>query len=161
MSWNSIALIVTNTEWQYTEAFEGDYIRVRHLLGAATDDLPFGFTGLYAQAFDFANTVELYAIRKLYPFNAEDILELINPLPTEPRRLAIRGQRKYQTKINWRVQIEVWTGSTKPDFDEVNNRLTVIESKVDEILERLGNGNDNGGGTNDSPPEQQQFIFFR
>lgn len=161
MSWNSISLIVTNTEWQYTEAFEGDYVRIRHLLGANQDDLPYGFTGLIAQAFDFANSVELYNIRKLYPFNQEDVLEFINPLPTEPRRLAVRGQRKYQTKINWRVQIEVWTGSTKPDFERVNQRLDVIEAKIDELLNRSGSSGGGGDTTSDGSSEQQQFIFFR
>ena len=111
----------------------GDYVRIRHLLGTAQDDLPYGFTGLLAQAFDFENTVELYNIRKLYPFNQEDIFPVINPLTGRSRRLGIRGQKRYQTKINWRVVIDVWSGSELPDLNSINQSLADIQQQINDL----------------------------
>ena len=133
MSWTSVGLITTTDDWQYTQSFVGDYVRIRHLLGAAQDDLPYGFTGLLAQAFDFENTVELYNIRKLYPFNQEDIFPAINPFPGRSRRLGIRGQKRYQTKINWRVVIDVWSGSELPDLNSINQSLTDLQQQINDL----------------------------
>ena len=133
MTWTSVGLISTTDDWQYTQPFVGDYIRIRHLLGAAQDDLPYGFTGLLAQAFDFENTVELYNIRKLYPFNQEDIFPVINPLTSRSRRLGIRGQKRYQTKINWRVVIDVWSGSELPDLSTINQSLTDLQQQITDL----------------------------
>ena len=133
MSWTSVGLISTTDDWQYTQSFVGDYVRIRHLLGAAQDDLPYGFTGLLAQAFDFENTVELYNIRKLYPFNQEDIFPVINPFPGRARRLGIRGQKRYQTKINWRVVIDVWSGSELPDLNSINQSLTDLQQQINDL----------------------------
>ncbi len=160
MSWTSVGLITTTDDWQYTQSFVGDYIRIRHLLGAAQDDLPYGFTGLFAQAFDFENTVELYNIRKLYPFNQEDIFPVINPFPGRPRRLGIRGQKRYQTKINWRVVIDVWSGSELPDLNSINQqlaRLPIIEQKLEQILELIS---DNSPEEPQQPSQAQQAFFF-
>ncbi len=131
MVWTNVALINTKEGWQYTQPFVGDYVRIRHLLGVAQDDLPYGFTGLLAQAFDFENTVELYNIRKLYPFNQEDIFSVINPFPDQSRRLGIRGQKRYQTKINWRVVIDVWSGSELPDLNSINQSLDIEQQIAD------------------------------
>lgn len=146
MTWNNVALISTTEEWQYTEIFEGDYIRLRHILGASTEDLPYGFVGLIAQAFDFSNSPELYNIRKLYPYNEEDIFPVVNPFPDRSRRLAVRGQKKYKTRINWRVAIDVWHGETRSiansECEKLSNilerleRLPVIEQKLDELLSK-------------------------
>ncbi len=133
MTWTSVGLISTTDDWQYTQPFVGDYIRIRHLLGAAQDDLPYGFTGLLAQAFDFENTVELYNIRKLYPFNQEDIFPVINPLTSRSRRLGIRGQKRYQTKINWRVVIDVWSRSELPDLSTINQSLTDLQQQITDL----------------------------
>ena len=133
MTWTSVGLISTTDDWQYTQSFVGDYVRIRHLLGAAQDDLPYGFTGLLAQAFDFENTVELYNIRKLYPFNQEDIFPVINPLTGRARRLGIRGQKRYQTKINWRVVIDVWSGSELPDLNSINQSLTDLQQQITDL----------------------------
>jgi hypothetical protein len=160
MSWTSVGLISTTDDWQYTQPFVGDYIRIRHLLGAAQDDLPYGFTGLIAQAFNFENTVELYNIRKLYPFNQEDIFPVINPFPSQSRRLGIRGQKRYQTKINWRVVIDVWSGSELPNLNSLQQqlaRLPIIEEKLDQILVLIGNPEE----PQEASQAQQQFFFLQ
>lgn len=163
MSWTNVGLVSTTDDWQYTQPFVGDYVRIRHLLGAAQDDLPYGFTGLLAQAFDFENTVELYNIRKLYPFNQEDIFPVINPLTGRSRRLGIRGQKRYQTKINWRVVIDVWSGSELPDLNSINQslaRLPIIEAKLDQILILIGD-NSNPEEPQGASQAQQQFFFLQ
>lgn len=144
MAWTNLALIPTTEGWQYTEPFEGDYVRIRHLLGADKENLPYGFTGFIAQAFDFTQTVELFRIVKVYPYNQEDIFEVINPFPGQERRLAVRGQRKYQTSINWRMVIDVWNVPDAPDNSEISQslaeiqehllRLPIIEQKLDQLL---------------------------
>ena len=163
MSWTNVGLVSTTDDWQYTQPFVGDYVRIRHLLGVTQDDLPYGFTGLLAQAFDFENTVELYNIRKLYPFNQEDIFPVINPLTGRSRRLGIRGQKRYQTKINWRVVIDVWSGSELPDLNSINQslaRLPIIEAKLDQILILIGD-NSNPEEPQGASQAQQQFFFLQ
>lgn len=137
MSWTNVGLIVTTEDWQYTQEFVGDYVRITHLLGVSQDDLPYGFTGLIAQAFDFLNTPELYRIRKLYPFNSEDIIAVVNPFPDRPRRLAVRGPRRYQTGINWRVSIDAWDIEAPINTVELVPRIDAIELKIDLILTAL------------------------
>lgn len=161
MTWNNLALVPATDNWQYTEPFVGDYVRIRHLLGADKRDLPYGFVGLLAQAFDFANTVELFEIVRIYPYNQEDIFKVVNPFPNQERRLAIRGQRKYETNLNWQMVIDYWNAPEAPDNSEINqsleeikqrlSRLPIIEAKIDLILEKLG-------ATDDISNTEQQFY---
>ncbi|MEL7406331.1 MAG: hypothetical protein AAFN00_05135 [Cyanobacteria bacterium J06558_2] len=130
MSWNNLALIVTNRDWQYTQSFVGNYIRVRHILGSSRDNLPYGFTGLFAQAFDLEGDLELFDIRRLYPSQMIDVFEVTNPFPNRPRRLAFRGQTKYQTAISWQVSIDFWTGQEAASF--INDIDTKIEKLITE-----------------------------
>ena len=138
---------------------------IRHLLGANRDDIPYGFTGLVGQAFNFPDDIERFNIRKLFPYNEEDIFSVINPFPERPRRLAIRGQRKYQTPINWRVVIDVWQRSSPYGLSDISSRLQAIEqkvsrlvfieSKIDLILEKLGSTD-----STDSTDEQIYSAYF-
>lgn len=156
MSWTSVGLIPTTDGWQYTQPFVGDYIRLRHSLGVNQDDLPYGFTGLIAQAFDFEHTVELFEIRKLYPLNQEDILAVINPFPGRSRRLAVKGQQRYQTRISWQVVIDVWQGAVNaPASPDINPQLIDISTRLARIEQLLGAGTN---GLSTSEPAGRFFL---
>ena len=134
MSWVNVGAITTAKYWQYTDVLAGDCLRIRHSLSIPQQDLPWGFTGLIAQAFNYPSNIELLGIRRLYPYNEHDLFSIINPFGDRSRRIAIRGQRRYQTQIVWRVYLDVWS-DVKPSIEL---RLDVIEDKLDLVLDAVG-----------------------
>ena len=85
MSWFNVGFIPTSEDWQYTQPFIGDYVRIKHVLTVDKQDLPYGFTGLIAQAFDFPGEIELFNVRQLNPFNDDDIYPCLLYTSPSPR----------------------------------------------------------------------------
>ena len=157
MTWRNVGFLSTAEFWVYTVPFIGDYVRIAHNFNVAPEDLPYGFTGLIAQAYDFDGNVELYNVRKLYPFNENDIFPIINPFPDRPRKIAIRGQRRYETPIKWGVSIDVWEGIEAFEPQSLMPRIDAIEEKIDLILSKLDNSDGTGS---DTPTQAEQELFF-
>lgn len=124
MNWTNIGTITTTKDWQFTELFTGNYIRLRHSFSVPRVDLPWGFRGLIAQAFNYPNDIELLDVRKIYPQNYHDIYCVANPWVNYPRRLAIRGQKRYSTSINWNIEIDVM------GLYQENNSLAAVSSGI-------------------------------
>ncbi|MGL5875765.1 MAG: hypothetical protein ACRC2R_25955 [Xenococcaceae cyanobacterium] len=96
---------MTTSEWQYTATFKEDFVKISHQVQFP---LPYGFRGLIAIA-KFPPP-ELYGIKVLYPKLEGEIFNFpsIAPIATKDRKLAVRGQVRYKTSIQWTVNVDVW-----------------------------------------------------
>jgi hypothetical protein len=109
--WVENSLIVTSKAWQFSQAIQGDYIRVVHAFMNPPDLfnpnwIPYGFKGLIAQA--EYNPFILMGVTTLFPiFDSEGVIFFFPVTPAiEDRRIAIKGQTKYErAPIEWRVTI--------------------------------------------------------
>ncbi len=140
MTWNNFVTINTSKDWQYTPFFDGKIVRLRH--SVINGQFPYGVNGLIAQSFN-DEELELYDVRKIYPFYGNDIIVVESPLVTN-QKLAIKGQSRYQTFVNWIIYVDVWQGESNLSSDKIdklindiattNNYLDLIATKLDLIL---------------------------
>jgi hypothetical protein len=105
MPWINVGTIVSSRDWQFSQAVQGSLFRVQHHL---TETPPYGFKGLIAQATFGSRGVEFFEIRKIFPKFQLDIFEFTIPPCFEKRVIAVKGQQRYLTKIQWSITIDVW-----------------------------------------------------
>ena len=142
MSWKTVGLIETSGQWQTSEPFTGNVIRLRNLFSISQNDLPYGFKGLFAQAFNFPDSVELFDIRSIYPKENSKLYLVKNPFEDRPRRLAIKGQQKYETGIVWQVLIDVWTVTDSFNLGQINQSITDLSDALLKFEDRTNNNFD-------------------
>jgi hypothetical protein len=140
MTWINLGVIDANKNWQYSPEFSGEIIRLRHELSG---QLPYGANGLIAQTISFDEQLELYNVRKIYPFYGNDIFVVTSPFSGN-QRLLIRGQVKYTTGISWIIYLDLWTGESnfsqsrisqiEDRISSINNSLLFINQKLDLLL---------------------------
>lgn len=109
--WTENSLIVTNKNWQMSQPIQGDFIRVTHefLNVTSLEDVPYPWYGHIAQA-EF-NPFTLLNVRRLYPADnlGGQIFYFSDSVPISDRRIAVRGQRRWTTAIEWVVTIHTPT----------------------------------------------------
>ncbi len=137
MNWVNFAAINTNENWQYTPEFSGEIIRLRH---SVSGEFPYGAVGLIAQSFNYSEQLELYNVKKIFPFYGDDIITVVNPFGGN-QRLVVRGQTKYQTNISWVIYLDLWLGES----NLITSKLDTLETETVEIktqLEAMNNQQD-------------------
>ncbi len=112
MTWRNLGAIVTNKDWQYTQAITGNIVRLRHFVNGGIGNAPYGCKGAIALAYNYGNLVELSQYRSIYPSNQSFIYSFDNFFPDREARIAIRGQRRYYAAPNWIVYLDYWQEST-------------------------------------------------
>lgn len=138
MSWVNLTSIVLQNQWQLSGEFEGQIIRLRHTV---PENINFS-SGLVAQSFDLDSNLELYNVKKIYPFNGDDVIEVLNPFQGK-QRIAIKGSNRSRTPQTWRVSIDVWTGKTNlptMQVQEVTNLIqqqNAVMAQFQEALEEI------------------------
>ncbi len=130
MTWTNIGSFKTSKTWLYSSPFTGDSIRVRHILSTYPQNLPWRFSGLIAQVFGYPNAIEFFNVRRLYPKDEHDVLVIPNPFPDRERRIAIRGQRRYQTSIVWTTFIDAWDGVINLGQESLQESLDLLAQDV-------------------------------
>ena len=128
MTWINVTSIKLQKEWQVSGEFEGQIIRLRH---SVPENINFSY-GLVAQSFGLNNNLELHNVKKIYPFNGDDILTVPNPF-TGKQRIAIKGTNRYNTPQNWIVSIDVWTGADNVSTSQVQQIKQVVEQQAQAI----------------------------
>ena len=135
MTWTNIGSFQTSKTWLYSSPFTGDSIRVRHILSTYPQNLPWKFYGLIAQVFGYPNAIEFFNIRRLYPKDEHDVLVIPNPFPNRERRIAIKGQRRYQTAIVWTTFIDAWDGVISLGQES-------LQQSIDSLAQDIRDNND-------------------
>ncbi len=141
--WVENSLIVTSKEWQFSQPFQGDFVKVTHEIYNPSDPsdphwLPYPWYGLIAQA--EYNPFTLMGVRRLYPsFNkGGQIFFFPDGMAINDRRIAIRGQRRWDTNTEW--QTTVWTPyipiQATLSLDE-GSQLELSPSTIDAIAIRI------------------------
>lgn len=141
--WVENCMIVTSKDWQFSQPFEGDYIKVTHEIWNPSDPsdptwLPYPWHGLIAQA--EYNPFTLMGVRRLYPsFNrGGQIFFFPDGMAINDRRIAVRGQRRWKTRTDWVVTI--WTPSIPIDATlslEPGQQLELSPQTIDAIATRI------------------------
>lgn len=106
MSWIECGFIITAKDWLFTPPVAGSEFRIRHIL---TGEPPRGFYGLIAQGNISGTTPELLDVRRLWPSSERQVLRFQAPEAfANQRAIAIRGQRRFITNLQWHIYIDVW-----------------------------------------------------
>lgn len=128
MTWSNIATIDTNENWQYSPIFSEKIVRLRH-----TSNNNLYSRGLVAQSFNNSNQLELFNVKRIYPFYGDDIIICI-PILELNQRLVIKGETKYKPSSFWKIAIDVWQGefNLNPDINQLNQSLENIENNINQ-----------------------------
>jgi hypothetical protein len=107
MAWRNLTAILTTREWQFSQTTESSSFRISHTL--SQEPLRYwGFYGLIALALFRNNQIEFFGIRRLYPKPGIDRYQFEAPVDFGEKRIAIRGQRRYWSPVDWNVRVEAW-----------------------------------------------------
>jgi hypothetical protein len=141
--WVENSLIIASKDWQFSQTIQGDYVRITHQIYNPPDPsdstwLPYPWYGLIAQA--EYNPFTLVGVRRLYPsFNrGGQIFFFPSNLAINDRRIAIKGQTKWQTQTEW--YISVWTPSIPIDATlslEAGQQLELTPATIDAIATKV------------------------
>lgn len=141
--WVENSLIIASKDWQFSQTIQGDYVRITHEIYNPPDPsdptwLPYPWYGLIAQA--EYNPFTLMGVRRLYPsFNrGGQIFFFPSNLAINDRRIAIKGQTKWQTQTEW--YISVWTPSIPIDATlslEAGQQLELTPATIDAIATKV------------------------
>lgn len=128
MSWSNIAVIDTNENWQYSPTFSEKIVRLRH-----SSNHNLYSRGLIAQSFNDSNQLELFNVKRIYPFYGNDIIVCI-PILELPQRLVIKGETKYKPNSFWKIAVDVWQGdfNLNPDINQLNQSSSNIENNINQ-----------------------------
>jgi hypothetical protein len=143
VAWVENTVLVTSKDWQFSQTIQGDYVRITHEIYNPPDPsdptwLPYPWYGLIAQA--EYNPFTLMGVRRLYPsFNrGGQIFFFPSNLAINDRRIAIRGQTKWETNTEWHVT--VWTPSIPIDATlslEAGQQLELTPATIDAIATKV------------------------
>lgn len=101
--WSLVGSYTLDKSWTYTNAFSGEFIRIRHSQPNRHR------AGLVAQASIYA-PVELYNIKRLYPKAEVDLYHFSMPDCWTEQAIALKGNSADIGLLDfpWIVTIEVW-----------------------------------------------------
>lgn len=143
VAWVENTVLVTSKDWQFSQTIQGDYVRITHEIYNPPDPsdptwLPYPWYGLIAQA--EYNPFTLMGVRRLYPsFNrGGQIFFFPSNLAINDRRIAIRGQTKWET--NTELHVTVWTPSIPIDATlslEAGQQLELTPATIDAIATKV------------------------
>ena len=143
VAWVENTVLVTSKDWQFSQTIYGDYVRITHQIYNPPDPsdpnwLPYPWYGRIGQAEYHPFT--LMGSRRLYPvfIPGGQIFFFPSNLAINDRRIAIKGQTKWETNTEWHVT--VWTPFTPIDATlslEAGQQLELTPATIDAIATKV------------------------